>query len=76
MYGAGKAIADAVRSFSGGRLAAAGGSLDIKSSVPKENDIRLPMANPPSPRDHVLRPVNRFYRRWLGGVGGWGGGGG
>uniref|UniRef100_A0A2C9KHC4 Uncharacterized protein n=1 Tax=Biomphalaria glabrata TaxID=6526 RepID=A0A2C9KHC4_BIOGL len=27
-----------------------------------KNDIRLPYANPPSPRDHVLRPVSRFRR--------------
>ncbi|XP_076444374.1 dual oxidase 2-like [Babylonia areolata] len=62
MYGAGKAIADAVRSFEGGRLAARDGSANIKDSFPIGNDIRLPMANPPSPRDHVLRPVDRFYR--------------
>ena len=25
----------------------------------------MPMANPPSLRDHVLRPVSRFYREFL-----------
>ena len=65
MYGAGKAIADAVRSFKDGKLAADDESADIRDSVPKQNDIRLPMANPPSPRDHVLRPVSRFYREFL-----------
>ena len=65
MYGAGKAIADAVRSFKDGKLAADDESADIKDSVPKQNDIRLPMANPPSPRDHILRPVSRFYREFL-----------
>ncbi|KAL8598120.1 hypothetical protein ACOMHN_030406 [Nucella lapillus] len=62
MYGIGKAVADAVRSFQWGRLAAQDDSVNIRDSFPKENDIRLPMANPPSPRDHVLRPVKRFYR--------------
>ena len=63
MYGFGKAVADAVRSFQGGRLAAQDESVGLTESFPKENDIRLPMANPPSPRDHVLRPVSRFYRK-------------
>ncbi|XP_076465634.1 dual oxidase 2-like isoform X2 [Babylonia areolata] len=62
MYGAGKAVADAVRSFSGGRLAARDETAPIRDSLPVSNDIRLPMANPPSPRDHTLRPVSRFYR--------------
>ncbi|KAK7489240.1 hypothetical protein BaRGS_00019492 [Batillaria attramentaria] len=63
MYGAGKAVADAVRAFDGtGRLAARNNLAPINESLPKENDIRLPMANPPSPRDDVLRPVSRFPR--------------
>ena len=65
IYGSGKAVSDAVRSFKDGRLATRDDSVSIKDSVPKENDIRLPAANPPSPRDHVLRPVSRFYREFL-----------
>ncbi|XP_012942535.1 dual oxidase 2 [Aplysia californica] len=60
IYGAGKAVEDALREFKGGRLLAT--DRDIKKSFPVQNDIRLPFANPPSPRDHVLRPVNRFRR--------------
>ncbi|PVD19871.1 hypothetical protein C0Q70_20364 [Pomacea canaliculata] len=62
VYGAGKAVGDAVRAFKDGMLAAQGDPADIKNSLPIRNNIRLPMANPPSPRDHEMRPVSRFYR--------------
>ncbi|GFO25868.1 hypothetical protein PoB_005237300 [Plakobranchus ocellatus] len=58
VYGPGKAVEDAIRSFQGGLLKAS--SKKLKESFPVENDIRLPFANPPSPRDHKLRPVSRF----------------
>ncbi|CAL1526685.1 unnamed protein product [Lymnaea stagnalis] len=60
IYGSGKSVEDAVRSFRDGELLA--DNDDIKKSFPMKNDIRLPFANPPSPRDHVLRPVSRFRR--------------
>ncbi|XP_055864170.1 dual oxidase 2-like [Biomphalaria glabrata] len=60
VYGAGKAVEDTLRSFKNGELLA--DNNDIKKSFPAKNDIRLPYANPPSPRDHVLRPVSRFRR--------------
>ena len=50
MYGPGKAWADAIRSFEGGRLADDGTGL-----YPPKNDIGLPFANP-----HV--PVDNFFR--------------
>ncbi|KAH9499249.1 hypothetical protein Btru_003513 [Bulinus truncatus] len=60
VYGAGKAVEDALRSFKDGELLA---DVEIISkSFPAKNDIRLPYANPPSPRDHILRPVSRFRR--------------
>ncbi|BFY98360.1 hypothetical protein BsWGS_01400 [Bradybaena similaris] len=60
VYSTSKATEDALREFKGGRLAA--NSTDIKDSFPVINDIRLPLANPPPPRDHVLKPVDRFRR--------------
>ncbi|XP_077863233.1 dual oxidase-like [Saccoglossus kowalevskii] len=57
MYGTSKAWADALRSFEGGRLA--------KSEIgnfPAENDIGLPMANPPAPADHKLKDAKRFFK--------------
>ncbi|KAK3606296.1 hypothetical protein CHS0354_037972 [Potamilus streckersoni] len=65
-YGTAKAWTDALREFKGGRLrgrlAALDPSADIKDSFPAINDIRLPFANPPPPREHVLKPVRRFWR--------------
>ncbi|GFR66424.1 dual oxidase [Elysia marginata] len=58
VYGPGKAVEDAIRLFKDGLLKTT--SQNIKESFPAENSIRLPYANPPSPRDHVLRPVSRF----------------
>uniref|UniRef100_A0A0B7AIC9 NAD(P)H oxidase (H2O2-forming) n=1 Tax=Arion vulgaris TaxID=1028688 RepID=A0A0B7AIC9_9EUPU len=60
IYGAGKSLEDALREFKDGRLLTT--SKEIKSSWPVYNNIRLPFANPPSPRDHFLRPVTRFRR--------------
>ena len=64
MYGHGKAVEDALRSFRDGLLKST--SRNIKDSFPEENNIRLPYANPPSPRDHQLRPVSRFRCEMLG----------
>lgn len=55
MYGTSKAWADALRSFVNGTLAGS-------SEYPAYNEIRLPMANPPPPRDHYLKPVTRFFK--------------
>jgi dual oxidase len=60
VYSASKATEDALREFKGGRLWA--NTTVIEDSFPVVNDIRLPLANPPPPRDHVLRPVSRFRR--------------
>jgi len=59
-YGPAKAWTDAIRSFKDGRLKAMDESDNIKDSFPAKNDIRLPFANPPPPRDHILKPVHRF----------------
>lgn len=64
MYGPNKAWADALRSFKGGRLAAANDTDDEEGYYPALNDIRLPMANPPPPRDHKLKPISRFYSQY------------
>lgn len=75
MYGVGKAWADALRSFKGGRLRSTLDTDGLDESeieeirkkyqykdYPAVNNIRLPMANPPPPRDHYLKNVNRFFR--------------
>lgn len=56
-YGTSKTWADTLRSFNCGMLASSNGG-----RFPVENSIRLPMANPPPPRFHELRPVSRFFR--------------
>ncbi|KAK3606272.1 hypothetical protein CHS0354_037948 [Potamilus streckersoni] len=65
-YGTSKAWTDSLREFKDGplrgRLAALNPYADIKDSFPARNTIRLPMANPPPPREHVLKPVDRFWR--------------
>ncbi|XP_014663461.1 PREDICTED: dual oxidase 2-like [Priapulus caudatus] len=59
-YGVTKAWADSLREFEGGRLAR---DTSESINVPVRNTIRLPMANPPPPRDHPqLKNVNRFWR--------------
>lgn len=64
MYGVGKAWTDAIRELSEkypGRLKAQDPSVPIHQSFPADNEIRLPMANPPPPREHELKPVKRFW---------------
>ena len=65
-YGPGKGWTDAIREFRHGYLKAKDPStLDNKfysRQYPADNDIRLPFANPPNPRDHKLNPVSRFFR--------------
>ncbi|XP_067938007.1 dual oxidase 2-like [Watersipora subatra] len=73
MYGIGKTWADALRLLKGGRLLstkdqAERGELEEDEKqygdkdFPAVNNIRLPMANPPPPRDHYLKNVKRFFR--------------
>lgn len=69
MYGIGKTWADALRKFSGGRMASTKDNTESNElyngkDFPAVNDIRLPMANPPPPRDHYLKNVNRFFRKF------------
>ena len=64
MYGPGKAWTDAIREFKDGRLKTNDSTAYINASFPAVNDIRLPFANPPAPRDHFLRPVNRFWSKF------------
>ena len=64
MYGPGKAWTDAIRELSStkpGRLKALDINAPIDRSFPALNDIKLPMANPPPPREHKLKPVKRFW---------------
>ncbi|KAK3606293.1 hypothetical protein CHS0354_037969 [Potamilus streckersoni] len=65
-YGTAKAWTDAIREFKDGqlrgRLAALDPNADIRDSFPALNTMRLPFANPPPPREHVLKPVRRFWR--------------
>jgi dual oxidase len=56
MYGPNKAWCDTLRSFSGGRLA------EGAKGFPPDNDIGLPIANPPVPVLHKILPAHRFYR--------------
>ena len=68
MYGPNKAWTDAIRLFKDGLLAATNDSTDPAAPdsdryFPAINDIRLPFANPSPPRDHVLKPVRRFYSK-------------
>ncbi|KAH7965539.1 hypothetical protein HPB49_008691 [Dermacentor silvarum] len=56
-YGTSKTWADTLRLFRCGKLASS-----HDGQFPVENSIRLPMANPPPPRFHRLRPVSRFFR--------------
>lgn len=56
-YGTSKTWADTLRLFRCGKLASS-----HNGQFPVENSIRLPMANPPPPRFHRLRPVSRFFR--------------
>ncbi|XP_069137726.1 dual oxidase 2-like isoform X3 [Argopecten irradians] len=60
IYGPARAWTDAIRAFKDGKLKARDPNATIKDSFPAENTIRLPFANPPAPRQHLLRPVSRF----------------
>ncbi|CAH1797386.1 unnamed protein product [Owenia fusiformis] len=68
MYGVSKAWADALRVTKNGnlaprgRLAAANDTDPNEGNYPEYNTIRLPMANPPPPADHVLKPIKRFFK--------------
>ena len=64
MYGPNKAWADGLRSFKDGLLAALNDSNPTAKYFPATNDIRLPFANPPPPRNHYLKPVNRFFSKF------------
>lgn len=61
-YGPNKAWADALRTFKDGLLASMNDTDEDEWYVPARNDIKLPMANPPPPLHHELKPINRFYR--------------
>ena len=67
VYGPFKAWTDAIRSFSRGELASQGfqGRVDrdIRNQFPINNDIGLPLANPPPPANASLFPVNRFWSK-------------
>jgi len=68
MYGPNKAWTDAIRLFKDGLLASTNDSMDPAAfdpdrNFPAINDIRLPFANPPPPRDHVLKPIKRFFSK-------------
>ena len=62
-YGPNKAWADSLRLYKDGLLAATNDTDPLEGYYPAYNDIRLPMANPPPPRDHVLKPVKRFFSK-------------
>jgi len=66
MYGITKAWADALRSYSGGELAALDNSRPIAEQFPISNTIGLPLANPAPPVNHSnLYAVNRFWSECL-----------
>ncbi|XP_046845729.1 dual oxidase 2-like isoform X2 [Xenia sp. Carnegie-2017] len=58
MYGVAKAWADALRSFQDGKLAHS----KYGTQWPHENEIGLPMANPPPPANHKLKDAKRFFK--------------
>ncbi|KAK3606291.1 hypothetical protein CHS0354_037967 [Potamilus streckersoni] len=60
IYGPNKAWTDAIREFRGGRLRGTNPN-EVMMDFPADNSIKLPFENPPPPRDHVLKPVSRFY---------------
>ena len=64
VYGPNKAWADTLRSFEDGLLAAANDTDSDAGYFPALNDVKLPMANPPTTREHVLKPVKRFFSKW------------
>ena len=64
MYGITKAWADGLRSFENGMLAVLDSSALLNESLPAENTIGLPLANPPPPANHSLFEVNRFWSKY------------
>ncbi|XP_078316138.1 dual oxidase 2-like [Crassostrea virginica] len=66
MYGPARTWTDAIREFKGGRLLRLDPNKGIADSLPAINNIRLPFANPPNPRENTrerrLLPVARFWR--------------
>ena len=67
MYGPGKAWTDAIRELSEthkGRLKGLDPSVPVKDSFPALNDLLLPFANPPPPREHNMKPVKRFWSEY------------
>ncbi|KAI8507936.1 hypothetical protein Bbelb_141760 [Branchiostoma belcheri] len=64
MYGVTKAWADALSEDRPGRLMSCGdqGHADCGDLYPAYNTLGLPFANPPPPRDHVLKPSYRFFK--------------
>lgn len=63
MYGPNKAWTDALRSYKDGLLAATNDTDPSEGYFPAYNEIRLPFANPPPPRDHFLKPIKRFFSK-------------
>ena len=63
MYGVTKAWADALRSFEGGELLALNND-PLYLSLPADNTLGLPLANPPPPANHSLFEVNRFWSEY------------
>lgn len=68
MYGIGKTWADALRLLKKGRMRSTNDDEKTRkeyngTDYPAVNNVRLPMANPPPPRDHYLKNVNRFFRK-------------
>lgn len=65
MYGPARTWTDAIREFRGGKLLVLDPSKGVRDSLPAINDIRLPFANPPNPRENTrerrLLPVARFW---------------
>ena len=62
IYGTTKAWADTIREHKFGRLAQYDETnTNINMSFPKVNEPGLPMANPPPPFDHELKPAKRFF---------------
>ncbi|XP_071091375.1 dual oxidase 2-like [Haliotis cracherodii] len=60
LYGTTRFWTNAIREFSGGRLKRLSPA-GVKNSFPALNADRLPLYNPPVPRDHSLREASRFF---------------
>ncbi|XP_067665053.1 dual oxidase 1-like [Haliotis asinina] len=60
LYGTTRFWTNAIREFRGGRLKRLS-PVGVKTSFPDLNTYRLPLSNPPVPRDHSLREAKRFF---------------